>query len=185
MSLFCLRTLEVKAVNKHLCSTWGNYHVKTFDGRLFQLPRTSTYNFASKCVGYMDFTVKLQWKEVDGTPTLKEVTLVLNGVLLRLANSSVIVQSQSWVSLIHWSTGWSDSWLFNLTYWDFLLFLSLLLSSVTLPYSKDGILVERIASYVKVEAKLGFIFTWNEKDSLRVREFNASSYLRPQRHHVR
>uniref|UniRef100_A0A3Q3VRF5 VWFD domain-containing protein n=1 Tax=Mola mola TaxID=94237 RepID=A0A3Q3VRF5_MOLML len=120
--------------NKHFCSTWGKYHIKTFDGGFFRLPNTCKYDFAYKCVGYMDFIVQLQWQEVDGTPTLKEATLVLNGVILRLANTSITVNNQS----------------------------------VTLPYSKDSILVERIASYVKVEAKLGLVATWNEKDSLRV-----------------
>uniref|UniRef100_A0A3Q2SUZ5 VWFD domain-containing protein n=1 Tax=Fundulus heteroclitus TaxID=8078 RepID=A0A3Q2SUZ5_FUNHE len=42
------------------------------------------------------------------------------------------------------------------------------LSSVTLPFSQGGISIEETMSYIKVEAKLGLVLMWNQKDSLWV-----------------
>lgn len=40
---------------------------------------------------------------------------------------------------------------------------------VQLPFSQAGVLIERSSGYVKVVAKLGLVFTWNQDDSLTVR----------------
>ncbi|XP_071344370.1 mucin-2-like [Trachinotus anak] len=39
---------------------------------------------------------------------------------------------------------------------------------VTIPFSQAGISIERSASYVKIEAKLGLVIMWNQEDSLWV-----------------
>ncbi|KFP36783.1 hypothetical protein N324_05453, partial [Chlamydotis macqueenii] len=43
--------------------------------------------------------------------------------------------------------------------------------SIQMPYSHMGVLIERSNSYLKVSAKLGLIFLWNEGDALLVREY--------------
>lgn len=40
--------------------------------------------------------------------------------------------------------------------------------SAEIPFSRGGISVESIASYVKVQAKLGLVLMWNQEDSLWV-----------------
>ncbi|KFW90082.1 Mucin-5B, partial [Phalacrocorax carbo] len=41
---------------------------------------------------------------------------------------------------------------------------------VQMPYSYMGILIERSNNYLKVSAKLGLTFLWNEEDALLVRK---------------
>lgn len=53
--------------------------------------------------------------------------------------------------------------IFNLT-----MMISFILYSAEIPFSRGGISVESIASYVKVQAKLGLVLMWNQEDSLWV-----------------
>ncbi|XP_022611937.1 mucin-5B-like [Seriola dumerili] len=117
------------------CSTWGNYHFRTFDGDFFQLPFTCNYILASQCKGsYEDFNIQLQRQEIHGVITIKTVTMKLEGIVVELANTSIKVDD-------------------NL---------------VAIPFSQDGISIERSASYVKIQAKLGLVIMWNQEDSLWV-----------------
>ncbi|XP_072878775.1 mucin-2 [Chlorocebus sabaeus] len=45
----------------NVCSTWGDFHYKTFDGDIFRFPGLCDYNFASDCRGsYKEFAVHLK-----------------------------------------------------------------------------------------------------------------------------
>ncbi|KAM8892228.1 uncharacterized protein AB9W97_012349 [Spinachia spinachia] len=123
------------AHNDQICSTWGNYHFKTFDGDFFQLPSTCNYILASQCKGsYDSFNIQLQRQEMNGDITIKKVTMKLEGAVVELAKTSIKVNDQL----------------------------------VTIPFSQVGISIVRVISYVKIEAKLGVVVMWNEKDSLWV-----------------
>ncbi|XP_053175820.1 mucin-5B-like [Scomber japonicus] len=75
-----------------LCSTWGNYHFKTFDGDFFQLPSTCNYILASHCKGsYEDFNIQLQREEINGVTSIKKVSMKLDGVVVELSSSSIKV----------------------------------------------------------------------------------------------
>ncbi|KAM6960634.1 mucin-5B-like [Aplochiton taeniatus] len=81
--------------NGQVCSTWGNYHYKTFDGDFFQLPYTCNFILTSLCKAtYESFNIQLQRKEVNGLPTISKVTLKLDGVVVELANTSVTVNEK-------------------------------------------------------------------------------------------
>ena len=44
-----------------MCSSWGNFHYKTFDGDVFHFPGLCDYNFASDCRdAYKEFAVHLK-----------------------------------------------------------------------------------------------------------------------------
>lgn len=44
-----------------VCSTWGDFHYKTFDGDIFRFPGLCDYNFASDCRdSYKEFAVHLK-----------------------------------------------------------------------------------------------------------------------------
>lgn len=73
------------------CSTWGNFHFKTFDGRFLQLPSNCTYTFVRQCKGsYEDFNIAIQRQETDGVPSIN-VFLKLAGVDVDLSHNSISV----------------------------------------------------------------------------------------------
>uniref|UniRef100_A0A8C6W076 VWFD domain-containing protein n=1 Tax=Nothobranchius furzeri TaxID=105023 RepID=A0A8C6W076_NOTFU len=109
------------------CSTWGNFHYKTFDGDFFQLPSTCNYIFASQCkADYEAFNIQVQRQDLDGEVSIKRILLKLDGIVVELANI------------------------------------------VSIPFSQGGISIDSSVSYIKIEAKLGLIFMWNQEDSLWV-----------------
>ncbi|XP_005728290.1 mucin-5AC-like, partial [Pundamilia nyererei] len=121
--------------NNQFCSTWGNYHFKTFDGNLFRLPSTCSYIFASQCkADYNSFNIELQRQESDMVTTIKKVTMKLDGEVVELGNGFIKINNEP----------------------------------AKIPFSRGGISVESIASYVKVQAKLGLVLMWNQEDSLWV-----------------
>lgn len=48
------------------------------------------------------------------------------------------------------------------------LFLSLAVCRVQLPFSQSGVTIERDSNFLKVTARLGLVFLWNQDDSLLV-----------------
>lgn len=109
--------LEVRpSHNDQFCSTWGNYHFKTFDGDFFQLPFNCNYILASQCKSsYENFNIQLQRQEINGVITIKKVTMRLEGIVVELANTSIKVDDEAWVcfdnatfhyQLMYWSQWW-------------------------------------------------------------------------------
>lgn len=77
------------------CSTWGNYHYRTFDGEFYHFPSTCNYVLAKHCVeGYKDFSVHVKRVEVDGLPTIQEAILRLDGVLVEFSEGLVRVNKK-------------------------------------------------------------------------------------------
>ncbi|KAM4573320.1 mucin-2-like isoform 1-T7 [Odontesthes bonariensis] len=121
--------------NNQFCSTWGNYHYRTFDGYFYHLPSTCNYILTSQCKADDEsFNIQLQRLEVNGVPIIKRVTMKLDGVELELNNATIKVNDEP----------------------------------VTIPFSLGGISIEKTLFYVKIEAKLGLVFMWNQVDSLWV-----------------
>ncbi|KAK5867275.1 hypothetical protein PBY51_011782 [Eleginops maclovinus] len=99
------------------------------------LPSPCNYLLASECkASFERFNIQFQRQETNGVPTIKRVTLRLDGVDVELDKTSIKVNKEH----------------------------------VTVPFSKFGITVERIVSYVKIESKLGVVIMWNEEDALWV-----------------
>ncbi|XP_044050298.1 LOW QUALITY PROTEIN: mucin-5B-like [Siniperca chuatsi] len=86
---------EMTHSHDQYCSTWGNYHYKTFDGDFFQLPYTCNYLLVSQCKdNYEEFNIQLQRQEIDGVTTIKKVTMKLSGVIVELAKTSIKVNEK-------------------------------------------------------------------------------------------
>uniref|UniRef100_A0A8B9ILX6 VWFD domain-containing protein n=1 Tax=Anser cygnoides TaxID=8845 RepID=A0A8B9ILX6_ANSCY len=105
--------------NGRVCSTWGNFHFKNFDGDIFYFPGVCNYIFASNCKSaYEDFNIQIRRTMVENATMITHVIMKLEGAVM--------------------------------------------------PYNHMGVLVERSNSYLKVSAKLGLTFLWNEEDALLV-----------------
>ncbi|NXU24744.1 MUC5B protein, partial [Thalassarche chlororhynchos] len=118
-----------------VCSTWGNFHFKTFDGDIFYFPGVCNYIFASNCKSpYEDFNIQIRRTMVENATMITHIIMKLEGAVIELTRSSVLLDGKS----------------------------------VQMPYSHMGVLIERSNSYLKVSAKLGLTFLWNEEDALLV-----------------
>ncbi|KAL0187672.1 hypothetical protein M9458_014771, partial [Cirrhinus mrigala] len=81
--------------NGQVCSVWGNYHYKTFDGNYFQLPSSCNYILTSHCsTNYEDFNIQLRHQVVNSEPTISKITMKLQGTLIELTKDSLSVNGQ-------------------------------------------------------------------------------------------
>ncbi|ROL54622.1 Mucin-5B [Anabarilius grahami] len=73
-----------------ICSTWGNFHFKTFDGHFFQVPDTCNYVLAVMCdTTTSDFNIQMQRETVNGSITFSIVTIMLEGTVIKLINGDI------------------------------------------------------------------------------------------------
>ncbi|XP_056881084.1 mucin-5B-like [Takifugu flavidus] len=90
---------------EQVCSTWGNYHWKTFDGHFYQLPSTCNHVVAMQCkTSYSTFNIQMWRTLVNGVPSISKIILVLDGSLVELSKGSVAVNQQT-VILPHFLFG--------------------------------------------------------------------------------
>ncbi|XP_064309332.1 mucin-5AC [Phalacrocorax carbo] len=82
------------AHNGRVCSTWGNFHFKTFDGYIFSFPGLCNYVFASHCnTPYEDFNIQIRRIMVENAPTINRITMKLEGVAVELLKAVVMINS--------------------------------------------------------------------------------------------
>ncbi|XP_036240140.1 mucin-5AC-like [Molothrus ater] len=91
--------LKVKAGNPYhngrVCSTWGNFHFKTFDGDIFYFPGVCNYIFASNCKSsYEDFNIQIRRAMVENATVITHVIMKLEGVVIELTPSSVLLDNK-------------------------------------------------------------------------------------------
>uniref|UniRef100_A0A8C0CUI0 Mucin 5AC, oligomeric mucus/gel-forming n=1 Tax=Balaenoptera musculus TaxID=9771 RepID=A0A8C0CUI0_BALMU len=127
----------VRALNAahggRVCSTWGDFHYKTFDGDVFRFPGLCNYVFSAHCgAAYEDFNLQLRRGPGPNATAPSRVTMKLDGMVVELTKGSVLVNGRP----------------------------------AQLPFSHSGVFIEQSSSYVKVAAKLGLVFMWNQDDSL-------------------
>ncbi|GAA6093702.1 mucin-2-like isoform X2 [Tachysurus ichikawai] len=88
-----------------ICSMWGNFHFKMFDGDLYQFQGTCEYNLVSDCHGpVQSFSVHVKR---SGTPGISKVTRVLvtiGGIAIELTKNLVMVNNDI-VNLPHYVAG--------------------------------------------------------------------------------
>lgn len=84
--------------NGRVCSTWGNFHFKTFDGDIFYFPGVCNYIFASNCKSsYEDFNIQIRRAMVENATVITHVIMKLEGVVIELTPSSVLLDNKLYV----------------------------------------------------------------------------------------
>ncbi|XP_051975188.1 mucin-2-like [Xyrauchen texanus] len=78
-----------------VCSTWGNFHFKTFDGYFFQQPDTCNYVLAVMCdITSSDFNIQMQRKTENGLITFSTVSIKLEGTVIKLSNGDITMDEE-------------------------------------------------------------------------------------------
>ncbi|XP_057881761.1 mucin-5AC [Melospiza georgiana] len=81
--------------NGRVCSTWGNFHFKTFDGDIFYFPGVCNYIFASNCKSsYEDFNIQIRRAMVENATVITHVFMKLEGVVIELTPTSVLLDNK-------------------------------------------------------------------------------------------
>eukprot|EP00079_Xenopus_tropicalis_P024585 XP_012817327.2 PREDICTED: mucin-2-like [Xenopus tropicalis] len=84
---------------KSICSSWGNFHYKTFDGVIYQFPGTCNYNLASHCGdSYHEFSVHIQRAIEDGDPVIHQIFMQIKDVTIELKRDAAKVNGQIFVT---------------------------------------------------------------------------------------
>ncbi|XP_044125174.1 mucin-5AC-like [Bufo gargarizans] len=84
------------AHNNRVCSTWGNFHFKNFDGDIFYFPGTCNYVYASHCKGaYEDFNIQMRRTIVDGVPVIDKISMKIDGLVVQIDHNTVSVNGNN------------------------------------------------------------------------------------------
>ncbi|XP_039080944.1 mucin-5AC [Hyaena hyaena] len=83
------------AHNGRVCSTWGDFHYKTFDGDVFRFPGLCNYVFSAHCgAAYEDFNVQVRRGLESNVSTPVGVTMKLDGMVIQLTKGSIQVNGR-------------------------------------------------------------------------------------------
>ncbi|KTG38571.1 hypothetical protein cypCar_00040556 [Cyprinus carpio] len=78
-----------------VCSTWGNFHFKTFDGQFFQVTDTCNYVMTVMCdIPISDFNIQMQRETVNGSITFSTVTIELEGTVIKITNGDITMDKE-------------------------------------------------------------------------------------------
>uniref|UniRef100_A0A671FMS9 Mucin 2, oligomeric mucus/gel-forming n=1 Tax=Rhinolophus ferrumequinum TaxID=59479 RepID=A0A671FMS9_RHIFE len=91
----------------NVCSTWGDFHYKTFDGDVYRFPGLCDYNLASDCrSSYKEFAVHVKRSpgRGGGHPQFQHILLMIKDDTIYLTHQLVVVNGAI-VTTPHYSSG--------------------------------------------------------------------------------
>ncbi|OCT83932.1 hypothetical protein XELAEV_18022071mg [Xenopus laevis] len=81
---------------KSICSSWGNFNYKTFDGVIYQFPGTCNYNLASHCdTSYHEFSIHIQRSIENGSPLIHQILVQIKDVTIELKRGAEKVNGET------------------------------------------------------------------------------------------
>ncbi|XP_072277628.1 mucin-5AC-like [Pyxicephalus adspersus] len=81
--------------NKRICSTFGNYHYKTFNGAIYHFPGHCTYRFLSHCKSnFEDFHILIRREVYKNNPVIVHMSIKLEGHAIELKDKNVTVNDE-------------------------------------------------------------------------------------------
>ncbi|XP_048013923.1 mucin-2-like [Megalobrama amblycephala] len=80
----------------NICSMWGNFHFKTFDGDVYQFPGTCEYNLVSDCQNLIrQFSVNVKRTGLDNDPKISSVSINIDVITIHLTENQVVVNGEN------------------------------------------------------------------------------------------
>ncbi|XP_052399904.1 mucin-2-like isoform X2 [Carassius gibelio] len=78
-----------------ICSMWGDFHFKTFDGDVYQFPGMCEYNLVSDCQSLIhQFSVHVKRTENSTGPKISRVLITINDIGVELTEKQVLVNEE-------------------------------------------------------------------------------------------
>ncbi|XP_042608753.1 mucin-2 [Cyprinus carpio] len=96
--------VPVRASNhvNNICSMWGNFHFKTFDGDFYQFPGTCEYNLVSDCQTLIrQFSVHVKRTEHTSSPKISRVLVTINDITVNITANQVMVNGENKLLPVH------------------------------------------------------------------------------------
>ncbi|XP_016099490.1 mucin-2-like [Sinocyclocheilus grahami] len=86
----------------NICSMWGNFHFKTFDGDVYQFPGMCEYNLVSDCQSLIrQFSVHVKRTEHSTGPNISRVSITINDIGIELTEKQVVVNGEKVTLPVH------------------------------------------------------------------------------------
>ncbi|XP_032068674.1 mucin-5B-like [Thamnophis elegans] len=81
--------------NGQVCSTWGAFHFKTFDGDIYNFPGVCDYIFAYHCTEpFEDFNIQIKRQTVGNTTTISHITVMLAGTYFKMEKDQILANDK-------------------------------------------------------------------------------------------